>query len=144
MSTHEVVTVEEWGKPLPEINPVTEEYWKAAAEGRLLIQQCPACGHRQWYPRAVCTQCAADPEWLETSGLGTVHTYTVIRQQGIKAFKEELPYAIVMVELDEGPMIFGSMPGVDPDAVSIGMAVEVHFRKADDDTGVAYWRPRSA
>ena len=35
----------------------------------------------------------------------------MIRQQGIPAFKAELPYAVVMVELEEGPMVFGSMPG---------------------------------
>jgi uncharacterized OB-fold protein len=46
-----------------------------------------------------------------------------------------------MVELDEGPLIFGSMPGVDPDTVSIGMAVEVYFVAAAEDTGIAYWRP---
>ena len=143
MSTHEVIDAPEWAKPLPQLDNVNEEYWKAAREGRLLIQQCPKCGHRQWYPRAVCTQCAADPEWLEASGRGTVHTYTVVRQQGIPAFKAELPYVITMVELEEGPMIFGSMPGVDPDAVSIGMPVEVYFVAAADDTGIPYWRPAS-
>ena len=84
---------------------------------------------------------ARDPEWLEAAGRGTIHTYTVIRQQGIPAFKAELPYVIAMVELDEGPLIFGSMPGTDPDTVSIGMPVEVYFAAAADDTGVPYWRP---
>jgi uncharacterized OB-fold protein len=141
MISHEVIDAPEWAKPLPQLDNVNEEYWKAAREGRLLIQQCPKCGHRQWYPRAVCTQCAADPEWLEASGRGTVHTYTVVRQQGIPAFKAELPYVITMVELEEGPLIFGSMPGVDPDTVSIGMSVEVYFVAAADDTGIPYWRP---
>jgi len=143
MSTHEVIDAPEWAKPLPQLDNVNEEYWKAAREGRLLIQECPKCGHRQWYPRAVCTQCAADPEWLETAGRGTIHTYTVVRQQGIPAFKAELPYVIAMVELDEGPLIFGSMPGIDPDTVSIGMPVEVYFVAATEDTGVPYWRPAS-
>lgn len=141
MSTHEVIEVEEWAKPLPQIDNVNAAYWQAAREGRLLIQQCPACGHRQWYPRALCTQCAAEPEWLETAGRGTVHTFTVIRQQGIPAFKAELPYAVVMVELDEGPRVFGAMPGVDVAEVTIGLPVEVYFVAAADDTGVPYWRP---
>lgn len=141
MSTHEVIEVEEWAKPLPQIDNVNAAYWQAAREGRLLVQQCPACGHRQWYPRALCTQCAAEPEWLETAGRGTVHTFTVIRQQGIPAFKAELPYAVVMVELDEGPRVFGAMPGVDVAEVTIGLPVEVYFVAAADDTGVPYWRP---
>jgi len=143
MSVHEVIEVEEWAKPLPGLDNVNAEYWKAAREGRLLIQECTSCQHRQWYPRAICTKCAGEVEWLETEGRGTIHTYTVIRQQGIPAFKVELPYVITMVELEEGPMIFGSMPGIDPDTVSIGMPVEVYFRAATDDTGVPYWRPAS-
>jgi uncharacterized OB-fold protein len=141
VSTHEVIEVEEWAKPLPQIDNVNAAYWQAAREGRLLVQQCPACGHRQWYPRALCTQCAAEPEWLETAGRGTVHTFTVIRQQGIPAFKAELPYAVVMVELDEGPRVFGAMPSVDVAEVTIGLPVEVYFVAAADDTGVPYWRP---
>ena len=141
MSTHEVVEVEEWAKPLPQIDNVNAEYWQAAREGRLLVQQCPACGHRQWYPRALCTECGAEPDWLETAGRGTVHTFTVIRQQGTPAFKAELPYAVVMVDLEEGPRVFGAMPGVDVARVAIGLPVEVYFVAAADDTGVPYWRP---
>ncbi|MFO1538721.1 MAG: Zn-ribbon domain-containing OB-fold protein [Actinomycetota bacterium] len=141
MSTHEVVEVEEWATPLPQIDNVNAEYWQAAREGRLLVQQCPACGHRQWYPRALCTECGAEPEWLETAGRGTVHTFTIIRQQGIPAFKAELPYAVVMVDLEEGPRVFGAMPGVDVARVAIGLPVEVYFVAAADDTGVPYWRP---
>jgi uncharacterized OB-fold protein len=139
--SHEVIEVGEWAKPLPLLDNVNEEYWQAARAGRLLIQECTECGHRQWYPRAMCTQCAAEVEWLETTGRGTVHTFTVIRQQGLPPFRDELPYVIVMVELDEGPMVFGSMPDTDPDAVAIGTPVEVYFAAAADDTGIPYWRP---
>ena len=44
MTTHEVVSVEEWQKPLPGPDDVTAPYWKAAAEGRLLVQECPGAG----------------------------------------------------------------------------------------------------
>ena len=37
--------VPEWAKPLPQLDNVNEEYWKAARDGRLLIQECPKCGH---------------------------------------------------------------------------------------------------
>ena len=144
MSNHEVVTVDEWSKPLPGADDVSAPYWKAAAEGRLLVQQCPTCGHRQWYPRALCTACGADPEWLECSGLGTVHTFTVIRQMGMPPFRDELPYAVAMVELEEGPMIFGNLTDCVVDDITIGMPVEVWFTKAEDDIGIPSWRPRPA
>jgi uncharacterized OB-fold protein len=142
MSAHDVVSVEEWTKPLPLADDVTAPYWKAAAEGRLLIQQCPVCGHRQWYPRALCTACGADPEWLECSGRGQVHTFTVVRQMGMAPFRDELPYAIAMVELEEGPMVYGNVTGCAVDDVAIGMPVEVWFTRAEDEIGIPSWRPR--
>ncbi len=139
----EVRTVEEWTKPLPATDPVSAPYWQAAAEGRLLIQQCPKCGHKQWYPRALCTACAADPAWLECSGRGEIHTFTVVRQYGAKPFRDELPYVIAMVELEEGPMIMGAVTDCDPETVRIGMPVTVYFVQAADDVGIPYWRPAS-
>jgi uncharacterized OB-fold protein len=139
--TNEVTTVEEWTKPLPQPDNVSAPYWQAAAEGRLLVQECPECGHRQFYARAFCTKCTAEPEWLECSGRGTVHTFTVVRQNGARPFRDELPYAVGMVELEEGPMIMGGITDCDADDVHIGMPVEVHFMKATDEIGIPYWRP---
>lgn len=131
----------DWQKPIPDADNVSAPYWKAGSEGRLLVQECPSCGNRQWYPRALCTACGADPEWLECSGRGTVHTFTVVRQFGMKPFRDELPYVIAMIDLDEGPRMMGAITDVDPDTVAIGQPVEVHFVNAADDIGIPYWRP---
>jgi uncharacterized OB-fold protein len=139
--SHPVAAVEEWTKPLPMADAVSEDFWSAAAEGRLLIQECPKCGHKQFYPRALCTSCGGDPEWLETAGTGTVHTFTVVRQFGMRPFRDELPYVVAMIELDEGPMIMGNVTDCDVEGVRIGMPVEVHFVRADESTGIPYWRP---
>ena len=53
----DVTTADEWTKPLPQPDDVNRPYWNAGVEGRLVIQQCPRCSHRQFYPRALCTQC---------------------------------------------------------------------------------------
>ena len=144
MATHDVEAVDEWVKPLPQPDNVSAPYWQAAAEGRLLVQQCPTCGQRQFYPRALCTNCGGEPEWLECSGRGTVHTFTVVRQYGARPFRDELPYAIAMVELEEGPMMLGAITDCDVDDVSIDMPVVVHYIKAADDIGIPYWRPAAS
>ncbi|MGH9014856.1 MAG: Zn-ribbon domain-containing OB-fold protein [Acidimicrobiia bacterium] len=144
MSAHEVVTGNEWTKPIPRPDAVSAPYWEAAARGELLVQECPQCGHRQFYPRAVCTDCGADPDWLTCSGNGTVHTYTVIRQNHAKPFKDELPYVVAVIELEEGPRMMGNVTGCEPDDVQIGMAVEVYFVAADEGVAVPLWRPRGA
>jgi uncharacterized OB-fold protein len=130
-----------WERPLPAPDPVSQRFWAAAAEGELLVQQCPACGHRQFYPRALCTRCAAEPEWLRASGRGTVHTFTVVRQNGARPFRDELPYVVAMVELDEGVRMMGNVVDCDPGDVHIGMEVEVTFVPADEGIGVPFWRP---
>jgi uncharacterized OB-fold protein len=111
----------EWVKPRPLPDNVSAPYWAAAREGRLLVQECPRCGNRQWYPRALCTRCAAEPEWLECTGNGVVYTY----------------------ELEEGPRVMGNVIGIDIAAVHIGLSVEATFVDVADDIGIPQWRRRA-
>lgn len=131
----------QWAKPLPQPDNISQEYWAGAAGGQLLIQECPTCGERQFYPRALCVSCGDDPEWLSASGRGVVHTFTVIRQYGMRPFVDELPYVVAMVELVEGPKMMGSITGCSVDDVYIGMAVEAHFIQINDDIGIPIWKP---
>ena len=129
------------GRPLPQADNVSAPFWAAAADGKVLIQECPKCGHRQFYPRAMCTACAATPEWREALGKGTVHTFTVIRQNWANPFKDELPYVVAMIELDEGVKMMTNLTDCDVDDVHIGMAVEAYAEKVEDGLGVLFWRP---
>lgn len=137
-----VVPVE--GRPLPMIDNVSKAYWEAAARGELLFQECPKCGHRQFYPRACCTECGADPEWKPATGRGTVHTFTVIRQNWSPPFSEILPYVVAMVELDEGPRMMTNITHCDPDEVRCGMPVEAYVVKVEDGLGLPFWRPAAS
>ena len=100
------------------MDAVTKPFWDATLEGRLTFQQCPVCGHRQFYPRAACTACGATPELRDAAGTGTVHTFTVIRQFGGPGFKDELPYVVAMIDLDEGVRMMGNVTDVDPETVA--------------------------
>jgi uncharacterized OB-fold protein len=131
-------------KPLPLLDPISATYWRAAREGRLLVQECASCGNRQWYPRALCTVCAAEPAWIECTGRGTVHTFTVIRQNGMPGFAAELPYVVAMIDLDEGVRVMGNVLDVAVEAVHVGMPVEVVFVPADDEIAIPQWRPAGA
>jgi uncharacterized OB-fold protein len=135
------MTAEEWTRPLPDTDPISAPYWAAAAEGRLLVQRCPACGATQHYPRAVCATCAATPEWLETTGRGVVYTFTIVRQYGMAPFASMVPYVVAMIELPEGPRLLGNVTDCDPESVRIGMEVEMYALHAEPDVGVPMWRP---
>jgi uncharacterized protein len=140
----DVVTDTEWTRPIPRPDAVSAPYWEAAARGELLIQECTSCGHRQFYPRAVCTDCGGDVDWLTCSGRGTVHTFTVIRQNHAKPFKDELPYVVAIVELEEGPRMMGNVTGIDADDMQIGTPVEVYFVQAEEGVAVPFWRLRGS
>ena len=118
----EVRKAESWEKPLPRPDDLEAHFYRAAARGELLFQRCPTCDHRQFYPRSICTACGADPEWATASGRGTVHTFTIVRQNFAKGFREELPYAVVMVELEstllrDAPSLPTEPVGPEPVAV---------------------------
>lgn len=116
-------------------------FWEAAQQGKLLIQECPSCGHRQFYPRNICVACGASPGWLEASGRGTLYTYSVVRQYLLPPFKDMLPYVTAMVDLEEGVRMMTNIVDCDLDHVKIGMPLEVKFVAARDDLTVPYWRP---
>ena len=128
-------------RPQPAPTDLWAEYWDACGRGELLIQHCPACGARQFYPRLICTTCGSTPEWERASGRGTVYTYTVIRQNYAKPFRDLIPYVVAMIALDEGPMMMSNLTGCDTDDVTIGMPVEVWFDQGDEGVAVPYWRP---
>ena len=136
----DVVTDTEWTQPDPAARRGVSAVLGGGGARRAADPGVHECGHRQFYPRAVCTDCGGDVEWLTCSGRGTVHTFTVIRQNHAKPFKDELPYVVAIVELEEGPRMMGNVTGIDPDDMQIGMPVEVYFVQADEGVAVPFWR----
>jgi uncharacterized protein len=110
--------------PIP--TTFSQEYWQAAAAGRLLIQQCGRCEHRQFYPRQHCTSClAADPDWLEASGHGKLHSFTMIHKTANAGFNDEVPYALALVDLDEGVRITCNVVDSDLSELACDLPVRV-------------------
>jgi uncharacterized protein len=68
----------------------------------------------------------------------------VIRQNHAKPFKDELPYVVAIVELEEGPRMMGNVTGIDPSEMQIGTPVEVYFVQADDGVTVPFWRSNTS
>jgi uncharacterized protein len=135
------VRASEWAKPLPAPDVISAEYWSALASGRLLVQRCPECDRRQFYPRAMCTQCGAEPVWEEVSGRGTIYTFTVIRQNGVPPFRDETPYVVAMIELEEGPRLMGNITGCAVDEVRVGMAVRAYAVNTEPGIAIPLWEP---
>ncbi len=128
---------------IPNPTPEDREYWTGARRGELRIQRCTTCGLHQHYARMLCSHCGkATVEWVTASGRGVVYSYTVVRQNGVPPFNERVPFVVAAVDLaEEGARVLAAMPGVEPDAVQIGMDVLATFRPASDDFGFVDFAP---
>ncbi|MGA5205111.1 Zn-ribbon domain-containing OB-fold protein [Streptomyces variegatus] len=121
---------------LPEPDAFTRTYWDAAAEGRLLIRRCGACGRAHHYPREFCPHCwSEDVTWETASGRATLYTWSVVHRNDLPPFSDRVPYVAAVVELAEGPRMMteivregGDRVGADPD-LSGGTELEVAFRE---------------
>jgi uncharacterized OB-fold protein len=127
--------------PAPAVNPETEEYWAAAAAGRLLLKRCLACGGVLWYPRAICPDCSSlDTEWFEASGRGRVYSYTV-NHRGEGAYTGSAPYVLAYVELDEGPRMLTNIVDAGDEGLAVGLPVEVVFHDTGEGSALPRFRP---
>jgi uncharacterized OB-fold protein len=130
-----------WLAPHP--TPEDREFWAGAHRGELRVQRCGACGLHQHYARLLCSHCGSlDVDWVTASGRGTVHSFTVVRQNGVPPFDERVPFVVALVELEEaGARVLAAMPECPPDDAQIGMPVEAAFRPASDEFGFVDFRP---
>jgi uncharacterized OB-fold protein len=124
-----MTTSTEYNKPLPTPSYVSQPFWDAAKEHRLIYQRCTACGTRVFYPRDICPgkDCfgVGTLEWVESSGRGWVYGFTISYQPASAAFAGDVPYVLAIIELDEGWRMNSNVINISPEEVTIGMRVEV-------------------
>jgi uncharacterized protein len=126
---------------LPQPDAVSQEYWDGLGRGELRLQRCTTCDAVQFYPRALCAQCAGDVEWMTASGTGEVHTFTIVRSNPVEPFRSLVPYVLAIVRTAEGPQMMTNIIGCAPDEVRIGMPVELAPVEADG-VWLPFWKPR--
>jgi uncharacterized OB-fold protein len=132
-----------YAKPLPRLDEESKGYWEACQRHELVVQRCGSCGTLRHYPRALCPNCLSDRvEWQRCSGRGTVYTFTVTHQNQAPGFRDALPYVLAYVELDEGVRLLTNIVECAPDAVRIGMPVEVVFEAATPEITLPRFKPR--
>lgn len=96
-----------------------EQQWRdALSDGRFLLPRDKESGACFFPPRVVAPGGGGEWEWVVASGRGTVHSVSVVHPR-----PPEAPYAVVLVDLEEGPRLMSQVDGIDADAVHIGMKV---------------------
>jgi uncharacterized protein len=129
-------------RPLPAPDADSAAYWQGLRQGRLLLQHCRDCGHVQVYQQGLCRQCLSDQlEHRAASGHATVHAWSVVHRAPGPAFRGDVPYAVLLVTLAEGPRMISALTQGDPHAVHDGMAVELVCEAVEGGVVLPKFRP---
>ena len=88
----------------------------------------------QVYARALCSACGATAlTWKESAGIGTVLSVTEVHRGPSVAFKPDQPYALAIIELDEGFRLMTNMRNCAAADVRIDMRVRIGFDPRGDE-----------
>jgi uncharacterized OB-fold protein len=133
----------EYKKPLPVVNELNRAHWEGARKREFLIQRCQACGHLQFPPLPECSRCLReDLAWVRSSGKGNVYSYIVYHQAWHPGFGEEMPYAVAIIELEEGVRLINTVVGIAPEAITVDLPVEVTYEDVAEEVTIPKFRPR--
>lgn len=115
-------------KPLPFIDGATGEFYQFLKNHELRFQRCTKCGKWRHVPRDMCAECGSwEWEWAKSSGRGKLFTWTVVILPMHPAFTDEVPYAVCLIDMEEGPRVVSRIVDVAPQDLRYQMPVEVIF-----------------
>ena len=91
-----------------------KDYTDGLKEDKILGSKCNRCGQLMIPLKSICPKCGSfDVEEFETTGNGVIRIFTIIYVAPEK-FKDEVPYIVALINLDEGGTVMGRLIGVDP------------------------------
>jgi uncharacterized OB-fold protein len=128
--------------PLPRPTALSKPYWDACRKGKLTVQQCKDCETLTFIPQHCCGKCLSENlEWVESSGRGTLYSFTTVHRPQQPAF--DVPYTVVVVELEEGYYMLSNLRGVEPEDVKIGLPLEVVFEERSEEITLPLFQVRA-
>lgn len=131
----------DYTKPLPVLTDENRPFWESCAAGRLSFQKCCDCQHLRYPISHICPDClSSDYRWTPVSGRGHVFSYVVFHKAYHPGFQGDLPYNVALVQLDEGPRMYGNIVDTPNDAVRIGAAVTAVFDEVTREITIPRFR----
>jgi uncharacterized OB-fold protein len=134
LDTRPKPTVDNWNKP----------FWAACKDHKLVLQRCTTTG-KCFFPPAPVSPFTGRPdwEWITASGTGEIWSFVVFHQSYFDGMKDELPYPVAMVKLDEGPYLLTNLDGMTAADAKIGMRLAVRFPGGPGDFVLPQFGPVS-
>ena len=135
-------------KTVPAKNQETSFYWDKCKEHELWVRKCNDCNKAYFYPRDFCPNCfSRNTDWIKCSGKATLHTFAVVVRPPNRAWADDTPYVVAMVDLEEGCRMPTNLVQVEinPDNlsenISVGMSVEVAWDDRSEEVTVPVFKP---
>jgi uncharacterized OB-fold protein len=106
------------------------------------MQKCQQCGYIRFPASIVCPKChSLEAEWAKLSGKGRVYSFIIYHQAYHPSYKDDLPYAVAIIQLDEGPRMESNIIGCKMEDIKIDMPVEVVFDDVTDEVTLPKFKP---
>jgi uncharacterized OB-fold protein len=136
----------EYTKPLPKKTADNAPFFEGSLEGELRLQRAVSTGEFRFPPAPINPgDLSTETEWADVSGRATLWSWTVFHQVYFPSFKDDIPYPVLFVQLEEGPFMMAGLPGdVSVDDLRIDMPLQLEFEPATDEFAIAKFRPVAA
>jgi uncharacterized OB-fold protein len=129
----------------PPTSKVSTPFWEATREKRLVLQHCSACAKAIWFPRVLCPHCSgSDLRWRDATGRGTVYAVSVQYRPGSPQLKDRVPYAVALIDLDEGVRMMSNVIVDDAESVAVGDSVEAAWEALSDGRNLVVFQPSAS
>jgi len=130
-----------YAKPLPALAGLTKEFYGFCRRRELRFQRCARCEAWRHVPRDMCAECGSfEWRWERSSGRGRIFTWTLVARAMHPAFASDVPYAAVVIEMDEGVRIVSNVIDCPVDELTIDAPVEVVFEDVTDYVALPKFR----
>lgn len=116
-----------------------EQFYKHINQGKLMGGKCKRCGKIHLPPRPLCDQCLSKEfEWTEIPQKGKLLTYTIIHVAPPQ-FQEMTPYAVGIIQLENGLKIPGMIREAAREQIKVGMKLTIKFDKSKAQSQWPQW-----
>ncbi len=130
-------------KMVPNPDGRNADFYRLAASGRLHLQRCPSCQLYYHPPRYLCRECGSgELEFVPSEGRGRVFSWTVTHRPVDPGWADEIPYATVVVAMEEGVRVVGALNG-DPGVLELDLPVTVEIDRVSDEFARIVFTPES-
>jgi uncharacterized OB-fold protein len=126
---------------LPVITEFEKPFWDSLQNGQLMVQKCPECGHVQFPPSPVCSDCLSDEvQWINCSGKATLWSRVAFHKAYLEPYGD-VPYGVVLAKLEEGPIVTGRISAEAVASTAFDAPLRATYVKTADGTVLVEFVP---